>query len=214
VNPIKIDTPPLRVRLFEKLCDIVLVTAAQPLVLPLVIILLVWSLGATGRPLYRATRIGHQGIEFKVWKIRTLLPKSEIFAWGGAFVRQKRLDELPQLYQVYFGTLSLFMGFRPMTPSDVAAIKVSGQDVESVCQALGPSVSCLNAIRLNKQKEHVYLDAVNTASQRQTLRTVIPFYRHMLLQTTYFVCCSNNTDRNGVRADSSMVRIVSPEEAA
>jgi len=82
-------------------------------------------LTSTGPVLYRQRRVGKEGEEFTLLKLRTMVPRSEADvepAWGrsqahritavGRLLRRFRLDELPQLWNVMRGELAL-IGPRP-----------------------------------------------------------------------------------------------------
>lgn len=85
-----------------------------------------------GRPvLFRQERIGRSGEPFILWKIRTMRTdgapsvtdpintgSAAIFPLG-AFIRRIKLDEVPQLYNVLRGDMSL-IGPRPL-PTEVEA---------------------------------------------------------------------------------------------
>ncbi|HTW21231.1 MAG TPA: sugar transferase [Mycobacteriales bacterium] len=119
-------------------------TAAFLLVLPLLVVLaLVVRLDSQGWPLFRQTRIGKNGREFTVYKIRTMRADAESLLDSlreqnessdgllfkirqdprvtrvGSWLRKWSLDELPQLWNVVRGDMAL-VGPRPPLPREVA----------------------------------------------------------------------------------------------
>lgn len=108
----------------KRLLDLVLAALlAAVLVMPFVALLSVMLL-TEGRPLfYVAERMKGVGRPFRLWKLRTMtVTKAESGVSGGdkagritplgAFIRRARLDEVPQLWNVLKGDMSL-VGPRP-----------------------------------------------------------------------------------------------------
>ena len=108
----------------KRLLDILLAALGLALLWPLlaVLALAVWS--SVGRPmLFRQERPGLHGQPFEIIKFRTmtderdaegaLLPEAERITRMGRFLRSTSLDELPELWNVLKGEMSL-VGPRPL----------------------------------------------------------------------------------------------------
>lgn len=126
-------------RCFDFCCATLFVLLATPLYL---FIALVIKLDSPGSVFYKQTRIGLHGEPFKVWKFRTMVVNADqlqkdleasnemkdgiLFKMKndpritrvGKFLRRYSLDELPQLFNVLFGEMSL-VGPRPLPVRDV-----------------------------------------------------------------------------------------------
>jgi lipopolysaccharide/colanic/teichoic acid biosynthesis glycosyltransferase len=112
-----------------RLFDVTCAAAGLLLLLPVVAALAVLILFDDGRPVFFSqTRVGRRGRPFRIWKFRTMRAGSKgsvITAAGdrritrsGAVLRRLKLDELPQLFNVLKGDMSL-VGPRPEVPEYV-----------------------------------------------------------------------------------------------
>ncbi len=121
----------------KRTLDIVASLIGLLLALPVMagVALAIWL--ETGRPiLFRQTRVGLMGRHFQVLKFRSMRQDAEANgpSWAtegdkritrvGAFIRQCRLDEIPQLFNVLRGDMSL-VGPRPEQPHFVAMLQQS-----------------------------------------------------------------------------------------
>ncbi|MBA2370720.1 MAG: sugar transferase [Chloroflexi bacterium] len=125
-------------RFLKRAMDVSIALAALVALLPaLIIIAVAIKLDSPGPVIYRQDRIGHRGRRFRISKFRTMVQDAEARvgdlkslsahpAWllldhdprvtrVGRFLRHTSLDELPQLWNVVRGDMSL-VGPRPMTP--------------------------------------------------------------------------------------------------
>ena len=127
----------------KRLVDLALVAVGGPFFLPLIMILVVLVRLDGGPAFYLQPRIGKHGRVFRLWKLRSMVPNAEAALatyldsnpdaraeWDstqklrhdprltliGGFLRRYSLDELPQLWNVLIGDMSL-VGPRPMMPS-------------------------------------------------------------------------------------------------
>ena len=114
----------------KRLFDLALSTLALLLLSPLMVALALWvRLDSPGPSFFRQERVGRQGVPFRIHKFRTMhaqaagLPLTvgtdPRITRAGAWLRRTRLDELPQLFDVLRGRMSL-VGPRPEVPRYVA----------------------------------------------------------------------------------------------
>jgi exopolysaccharide production protein ExoY len=127
--------------------DIACILLSLPVWLPLMILLmLVTRIASSGPIFYRQERVGLGGRHFFIWKFRTMklsaeteaherhleelmqvdCPMTKLDAYGdprlapfGRILRASGLDELPQIFNVLCGEMSL-VGPRPCTPNEFA----------------------------------------------------------------------------------------------
>lgn len=119
-------------RVMIRVLDIVLASVGLLLALPLMTVLFLIGLFDTGAPLFRQTRVGRHQQPFTLVKFRTMTLETCSVATHlanpaavtplGAFLRRTKLDELPQLWNVLKGEMSL-VGPRPCLFSQTELIE-------------------------------------------------------------------------------------------
>ena len=119
--------------MIRRAVDVVVAATALAFAAPLIALAAIAiRLETRGRAIYRQRRVGLAGAEFDVLKLRTMVAGAEHIGAGlrvdagdaritrvGAFLRRTSLDELPNLWNVLRGEMSL-IGPRPTVPSQVA----------------------------------------------------------------------------------------------
>jgi Undecaprenyl-phosphate galactose phosphotransferase WbaP len=147
-------------RLVKRVFDLCLASVLGVLVLPLIcVIAILIRLGSPGPIFYAQQRIGRYGRRFKAWKFRTMLADADAVlhrylqrnphlaeewranhklrsdprvTWIGWLLRSTSLDELPQLWNVMVGEMSL-VGPRPIVAEE---IEKYGEHYEHYVQVL------------------------------------------------------------------------------
>jgi exopolysaccharide production protein ExoY len=138
----------------KRALDFLLVLASLPITLPLILFLIVIMLRYNKTPLFGHRRIGKNGRKFYCWKIRTMVPDAEErlrlhlkndpkarnewetnfklendprITHFGKFLRSSSLDELPQLWNILTGDMSV-VGPRPVTQAELDLYKSYATD--------------------------------------------------------------------------------------
>jgi lipopolysaccharide/colanic/teichoic acid biosynthesis glycosyltransferase len=147
-------------RLFDICCVLVLCTAAAPV---MVILALVVKASSRGPFLFRQNRIGKNGEEFPLLKFRTMYPftgnnpgtfltrsgDSRVTPVG-RWLRQWKLDELPQFFNVLMGDMSL-VGHRPDMSKYMQTL--TGQDRN--IRYFRPGITGLASLRFRNEEQEL-----------------------------------------------------------
>ncbi|WP_315156264.1 sugar transferase [Capnocytophaga leadbetteri] len=117
----------IRHRLVKRAFDLAIVFFAFPFALPLTILgIILTLLSSKGGAFFSQERVGRKGKPFKIYKIRTMVINNGGFTQAndsritpiGKILRFTKIDELPQLYNVLIGDMSI-IGPRPEIPEYV-----------------------------------------------------------------------------------------------
>lgn len=128
------------IRFFDILFAFLGLLISSPILLVIAIIIKVSSKGSI---FYRQSRVGINNTDFFVWKFRTMhvhADKKGLLTVGGRdpritsfgyFLRKSKLDEMPQLFNVLFGSMSL-VGPRPEVRKYVEYYSIEQKSVLNV----------------------------------------------------------------------------------
>lgn len=185
-----------------------------PGVLVIGLLVLLVRLTSRGPAIYRQKRVGKQGHEFIMLKIRTMRHDAEAGSgavWTqvddpritklGWFLRKVHLDELPQLFNVLWGEMAL-VGPRPERPEFVAVLVERIPDYADRLKVL-PGVTGLAQINLPpdtdlasvQRKQLLDLHYIRTASFGLDLRMLICTSLRLLGISGYFAARITRLDR-------------------
>jgi lipopolysaccharide/colanic/teichoic acid biosynthesis glycosyltransferase len=125
-------------RIFDILSSGIAIAILSPLLIPVIIGL---KLTGEGYVFYKQERVGYKNRRFLIWKFATMLKDSANMTGGimttekdpritpmGGFLRKSKINELPQLFNIFFGHMSL-VGPRPVMKVSFEAYPESIQKV-------------------------------------------------------------------------------------
>ena len=144
-------------RIFDLICSTLGLIVLSPV---LIVIVIKIKLGSDGPVFFKQIRVGENNREFEILKFRTMVVDAEKLGRQitvgndsritkiGAFLRKYKLDELPQLINVFKGDMSL-VGPRPEVPRYV---KLYNEEQKKVLK-VKPGITDLASIRYRDENE-------------------------------------------------------------
>lgn len=145
----------------KRLFDIIASGCGLVILSPLFLVLAIWIKSDSKGPVfYRQTRVGKGNKDFRIFKFRSMRPDSDklgLITVGGRdprvtrsgyYIRKYKLDEFPQLINVFIGDMSL-VGPRPEVRKYVDMYTPEQLKVLSV----RPGITSLASIRYRNENE-------------------------------------------------------------
>ena len=139
--------------------------------------------GSKGGALYRQTRVGRDGMEFKLLKFRTMRQDADkiggLITIGedsrvtriGRFLRKYKIDELPQFLNIIKGDMSI-VGPRPEVPKYVALYNERQRQVLSVRPGLTEYISENELLARSSDPDRTYIEEIMPAKLELNLKYI------------------------------------------
>ena len=168
----------MRSLLLKRLFDIAASGIGLLLLAPLLLGIAVWiKRDSPGPVFFRQERVGLHGRTFRIHKFRTMrVANAGVLITSadddritpvGAFLRRTKLDELPQLLNVFLGDMSL-VGPRPEVPRYVALYPA---DVRAEVLSVRPGITDLASVQYRSEST---LLAQSADPERTYVDTILP----------------------------------------
>jgi lipopolysaccharide/colanic/teichoic acid biosynthesis glycosyltransferase len=146
-------------RIFDILASGVAILILSPLLIPVIIGL---SLTGEGCVWYKQERLGYRNKPFLIWKFATMLKNSANMPGGyitvkndprltpmGDFLRKSKINELPQLFNIFAGRMSI-VGPRPVMKVSFEAYP---NNVKKVIYDVKPGITGVGSIIFRDEEE-------------------------------------------------------------
>jgi lipopolysaccharide/colanic/teichoic acid biosynthesis glycosyltransferase len=145
----------------KRIFDLILSAIGLLILSPIFVAVALWiKLDSPGPILFKQTRVGYEGKDFQIYKFRTMVVNAEAIGTqitigedpritkSGKFLRKYKLDELPQLFNVLLGDMSL-VGPRPEVPKYVSLYNADQKKVLNVL----PGITDLASLEFSNENE-------------------------------------------------------------
>jgi lipopolysaccharide/colanic/teichoic acid biosynthesis glycosyltransferase len=146
-------------RTFDVLSSGIAILILSPLLIPVIIGL---KLTGEGYVFYKQERIGYKNKPFLIWKFATMLKDSPNMPGGimtvnkdpritpmGGFLRKTKVNELPQLFNIFFGYMSV-VGPRPVMKISFEAYP---NEIQKVIYNVKPGLTGIGSIIFRDEEE-------------------------------------------------------------
>lgn len=147
------------IRFFDILFSFIALLLFSPLLLPIAIVL---KFTGEGEIFFLQERIGREGKVFKLYKFATMLKDSPNIGTGtvtmkndtrvlpvGRFLRKTKINELPQLLNIFFGDMSV-IGPRPLTSQ---TFRSYSNDIQEIVKKVRPGLSGVGSIIFRDEED-------------------------------------------------------------
>ncbi|MBS1652246.1 MAG: sugar transferase [Bacteroidetes bacterium] len=166
--------------MLKRLFDIFFSTIGIVILMPVFVLIAIGiAIESKGGVLYFQSRVGKNNIDFKLFKFRTMFIDSDkkgLLTIGGKdpritkigyYLRKSKLDELPQLLNVFLGTMSL-VGPRPEVRKYVEMYSTSQQQILLVKPGITDYASIYyinenDLLAASKNPEQTYINEIMPA---------------------------------------------------
>ncbi len=181
----------------KRLFDLVISIQSIIIFIPIFFLIIIFiKLDSNGPVFFRQVRVGKYGKEFQIFKFRTMIVNAEKKGLQiststdsritkiGVVLRKYKLDELPQLINVFLGQMSL-VGPRPELPKYVAHYP---SDIKDKVLSVQPGITDLASIEFSNENEILEnLDNVEEVYIENILPIKLKYYldyvdRHSLVE--------------------------------
>ena len=150
----------------ERFLDIIFSGLALLLLSPLLVaIVIILKCSGEGEVFFMQERVGRHGALFKLFKFATMLKDSPNLGTGtvtmrgdprvlpvGKFLRKTKINELPQLLNIFFGDMSI-IGPRPLT---IQTFGSYSDITQGIVQEVRPGLSGVGSIIFRGEEDIMY----------------------------------------------------------
>jgi len=146
-------------RIFDVLTSSIAIVILFPLLIPIIVGL---RFTGEGYVFYKQERVGHKNKPFLIWKFATMLKNSSKMPGGimttkkdpritpmGGFLRKSKINEVPQLLNIFFGHMSI-VGPRPVMK---VSFKAYPDEIQKVIYDVKPGLTGIGSIIFRDEEE-------------------------------------------------------------